>query len=427
MLKLILICMFFLTSTFSATSVDKKISSRKKELSKQKQVKNKATVQVKILAKQITKQTNELKKLEREIVIVNKDISQHQKMLNSSQNKLQNLKKTSKRLKREKEGNEEHIVDIIIEDFASSIAIKLANENSLKELIDSEIYTLLSENSKDSLLKLNSQYMNVTQDTRDNERNVSKLTIYINKREKKRIILTSLKNKHNKALKSLEGKHIAYQKELKRVINKQKTIQSLLSKLNIVKDKEIKKQKVASRKERARLAALKKKHAKEDITSNSSEAVTRRHARKIDLDVRMLGSSTKGVKISKYRGKKTIAPLKSYTIIKKFGKYYDPVYKIKLFNESIVLKSKTHKSKVYSVLNGKIVYAKKNAGILHNVVIVQHKNGLHTIYSHLDQISPTLKVGKWIKKGYVVGRVDDTLTFQATKNNAHINPQDLFN
>ena len=72
------------------------------------------------------------------------------------------------------------------------------------------------------------------------------------------------------------------------------------------------------------------------------------------------------------------------------------------------------------------MYAKKNSGMLENVVIIQHKGGLHTIYSHLDKISPTLKVGKWIKKGYVVGRIDDTLTFQATKNSAHINPKDLF-
>lgn len=64
--------------------------------------------------------------------------------------------------------------------------------------------------------------------------------------------------------------------------------------------------------------------------------------------------------------------------------------------------------------------------MLENVVIIAHQNGLHTIYSHLDQISPSLKVGRWIKKGYVVGRVNDTLTFQATKNEMHVNPKDLF-
>jgi len=77
-------------------------------------------------------------------------------------------------------------------------------------------------------------------------------------------------------------------------------------------------------------------------------------------------------------------------------------------------------------LNGKVVYAKKNAGMLDNVVIIQHENGLHTIYSHLDEISPTLVVGKWIKQGYVVGRVNNTLMFQATKDSSHIDPKDLF-
>jgi len=83
-------------------------------------------------------------------------------------------------------------------------------------------------------------------------------------------------------------------------------------------------------------------------------------------------------------------------------------------------------SKVYNVLSGKIVYAKKNSGTLENVVIVQHTGGLHTVYSHLDKIAPTLKTNKWIKKGFVVGRVSNILMFQATKNSKFINPQDLF-
>lgn len=140
----------------------------------------------------------------------------------------------------------------------------------------------------------------------------------------------------------------------------------------------------------------------------------------------MIGSSTSGIKISRYKGRRTISPLDSFDVIKKFGTYYDPVYKIELFNESVVLKSKKPQAKVKAIFNGKIVYAKKDAGMLENVVIIAHQNGLHTVYSHLDKISPSLKVGRWIKKGYVVGRVNDTLTFQATKNEMHINPKDLF-
>lgn len=45
------------------------------------------------------------------------------------------------------------------------------------------------------------------------------------------------------------------------------------------------------------------------------------------------------------------------------------------------------------VLNGKVVYA-KNAGMLANVVI-QHEGVLIQFYSHLDEISPTLKI--WVR------------------------------
>jgi murein DD-endopeptidase MepM/ murein hydrolase activator NlpD len=209
---------------------------------------------------------------------------------------------------------------------------------------------------------------------------------------------------------------------------------NLLSTLNILKEKEIKKEE--EKRKRERLLALKKKKEEERLAKaaknksnnvqKTQESVQKDNAEEIDLDVRILGSSTKGVKIGKYRGSKTIAPLKSYSILKKFGKYYDPVYKIKLFNESILLKTNEPDAKVYSVLDGKVVYSKQNSGMLENLVIIQHKNGLYTIYSHLDQISPTLKVGKWIKKGYVVGRVDETLTFEAIVNNKYIDPADIF-
>jgi murein DD-endopeptidase MepM/ murein hydrolase activator NlpD len=180
-----------------------------------------------------------------------------------------------------------------------------------------------------------------------------------------------------------------------------------------------------------RLAAQKKRKSKKESSKKGTytldeDARNSRYAKDIDVDVRMIGSSTSGIKIVKYRGRKTIAPLDSFKVVKNFGKYYDPVYKIQLFNESIVLKTTKPQAKVKAIFNGKIVYAKKDAGMLENVVIVQHKNGLHTIYSHLDKISPSLKVGRWIKKGYVVGRVNDTLTFQATKNEKHVNPKDLF-
>ena len=40
--------------------------------------------------------------------------------------------------------------------------------------------------------------------------------------------------------------------------------------------------------------------------------------------------------------------------------------------------------------------------------------------------SPNFSSWKWIKQGYVVGRVDESLMFQVTKDSSHIDPKELF-
>ena len=168
--------------------------------------------------------------------------------------------------------------------------------------------------------------------------------------------------------------------------------------------------------------AKKRKQEKERKLALSSE--------KIVLDknlpkVKKHGSSYQAIKTKKYRGKKTIAPLDSYTITKKYGTYTDPIYGIKIFNESISLKPKSKNAKVKTVFNGKVIYADKTA-VLDNIVIVEHKNGLHTIYANLSQISPNIKKGSKIKKGYTIGRVSEELIFEVTEKSFHINPIRLF-
>ncbi len=414
---------FILSDTF-ASNIDKKIKNNRQILNKNKTVQIRTDLQVKILAKQISNQNNELTKLEKDIKDINNDIEIHEEKLKKAKNTLVDLQHNSKTLIQEKRKNEEQIVKVIIEDFSSSIALKLANESSLDELIDSEIYKLLSQNSKDEILKLNNSYEIVTQNKKQNQNQIEKISDYIEDRKEKKKQLDVLRDKYSKSLISLGKKHKEYQQQLKNIISKQESLKNLLAKLNILKKEEIEKER------QRRLAAAKKAAKNKSKKSNKSKKYDindeRNNQYADDLDVRMIGSSTSGIKISRYRGKKTIAPLDSFKVVKNFGKYFDPVYKIELFNESMILKTKIPQAKVKSIWNGKIVYAKKDAGLLENVVIIQHTNGIHTIYSHLDKISPSLKVGRWIKQGYVVGRVNDSLTFQATKNEAHIDPKDLF-
>ena len=444
MIKLFFFILLSLNTIFAASNIDKKIQTNTEKLNSSDDKKENTSLKIKELAEKIESQNSNITTLEKDINQINSDITEHQKLLEDAKYKLSDLNSKSTELIREKTSHEEQIVDTIIEEFSISIALKLASEDTLQELIDNEIYTLLSQYSKEKVSKLNTNYSALSTNTKNNQKDIEKIASYIEDRQKTKNKLTILKEKHSSSLISLEEQHKSYQEELNKVAKEQESLKNLLSELNILKEEESKKaqarEEADAEEKRKKLQELlaQKKATNQKVTEEESSSAplddvvqtadvrNQRYAKNLNLDVKKIGSSTDGIQIIKYKGEKTIAPLKSFKIVKNFGTYYDPVYKIKLFNESIVLKSDEPKAKVVSVLNGKVVYAKKNAGMLATVVIIQHEGGLHTIYSHLDEISPTLVVGKWIKQGYVVGRVDESLMFQATKDSAHIDPKDLF-
>ena len=411
MIRLIYI-LFLIPIFIFASTIDKKIAQNQKSLDSSKKNKDNTTVKIKEIADKIEASNTNLSKLEEDIIKINEDIEQHQKLLESSQSKLNNLQAKSSDLIKEKNSSEEEIINTIVEQFSTSLALQLASKESLQELIDNEMLNLLSTNAKQKVLKLNENYNRLTENTKANQQEINKLNSYIKDRLKTKENYKALQIKHTKSLENLEKEHKLYQAELKKVIEQQDSLSKILSDLKIVKQQELKK--------------AQEQKEEDNQQAQTTNVRNQKYAKDLNLDVKKVGSSTDGVQIVKYKGAKTIAPLKSFKIVKNFGTYYDPVYKIKLFNESIVLQSNEKDSKVVAVLNGKIVYAKKNAGMLENVVIIQHEGGIHTVYSHLDDIVPTLVVGKWVQKGSVVGRVNENLTFQVTKDSSHIDPRDLF-
>jgi len=112
----------------------------------------------------------------------------------------------------------------------------------------------------------------------------------------------------------------------------------------------------------------------------------------------------------------------TYKVVKKFGAYHDPIYKVDLFNESVTLEPTTNSTKVYNVLDGVVVYAKDENSSLGNVVIIKHRNDTHTIYSTLQSINQDLTIGLKIKKGFDIGNIENTFVFQVTKENKYLNP-----
>ena len=239
---------------FCSTNIDKKIQKNKQILSSSAEKEETTSLKIKELAEKIEAQNTNIITLEKDIKQVNSDIDEHQKLLEDAKNKLDELKSKSTELIKEKSSNEEQIVDTIIEEFSISIALKLASENSLQELIDSEIYTLLSQHSKDKVLKLNNNYNALSTNTKSNQKDIDKISSYIQDRQKTKEKLTNLKQKHSTSLVSLEEQHKSYQEELNKVAEQQKSLKNLLSELNILKEEENKK--VAAEEEERRREKL---------------------------------------------------------------------------------------------------------------------------------------------------------------------------
>ncbi len=124
------------------------------------------------------------------------------------------------------------------------------------------------------------------------------------------------------------------------------------------------------------------------------------------------------------RDYKTISPIKDGILTKDFGTYTDETYNLKIFNESITIQAPKVNSSVQNVLDGKVVFAGESK-MLGNVVVVAHHEKMHTVYANLSEIASPIAVGTNIKKGYTMGKVEETLIFQVTKDSKHVNPLDL--
>jgi len=367
------------------SNVNKKMAKTAKAILKQK--------------KELLRQNRYLKELEEELKVKEgsyKDNSAQLKALNDYQVKL----------KKEQDKIEEELVFVIARSVSLSVILEEDYAINAESLIEFEVLNTMLSESKRRAKKLNAQFYSNIKNIDVLKGHTSKLEKAIANIDKKRKDLVKTKRENKKALKKLELAKASYKKELKKLLSKQNALKKTLARLNIIKIDEARK----AKQEKERKEAFKRKN----IVSNDNLPKVKKH-----------GSSYQALKTKKYRGRKTIAPLDSYTMSKKYGTYTDPIYGIKIFNESISLKPKKANAKVKTVFNGKVIYADKTA-VLNNIVIVEHKDGLHTIYANLSQISPNIKKGKKIKKGYTIGRVSDELIFEVTQKSYHINPIRLF-
>lgn len=109
----------------------------------------------------------------------------------------------------------------------------------------------------------------------------------------------------------------------------------------------------------------------------------------------------------------------------KFGKVVHPKYNTTTKNNGIDILS-SYGENVYSVVQGRVVYAGKFIGY-GNLVVIDHKDGFYSLYGHLSEI--LVKVGDEIPAGRIIGRVGESgslsgpmLHFELRKDGKPVDP-----
>ncbi len=396
-----LLCLFLSLLFVSGLSANtqKKIKQQSNYLNSKGRLERRITKKLKDVAKEIISKTQIIKLLGQKIDNLDKSIAQNEAVILQRKKILNSLLDNNKELSKEKKDLEQKIINIIAKDFSYFLIsdrnyIETKDSILIEEIMDKMDIILRKEFST-----ISKNYEKINHNIASHEKKIESIRAQIKKSLNNKKRLTLLKKEKEISIKKLNKEKLAYKKRLEHVEKERRSIRATLEKLKILKKAE-------------------------DLRSLRAKELKKRKSGTAKLSVRQIGSSYQVSKVKRYRGRKTIAPLSSFTVKRKFGNYVDPIYNIKIFNESVVLESKAYNAKVRNILNGKVIFAKDTA-VLDKVIIIENSNGIHTIYAHLSKIAPTVKVGKKIRKGYIIGRVESDLTFEVTQKNYHINPLDL--
>ena len=402
----ILSCLVIPHLLMSAPSTTQKIDEKAKTLEEKLQTEKKIHGKLHDIANEIMNEEKDIEKIKDKIEDLSKNINESQEVVQRKNEYLEKLTKDTQVLSTQKKDLEQKIIKIIAEDFSFYLVSDsgyLDNEDGI--LVD-EVLQKMDTILRKEFGKLATDYKQVNDQIYSQSQEIKTLHGEIQFAKNKKDELISLEKKRESSIVALNNKKESYKKQLDDIQKERDEIRTTLEQLKIIKVQE-----------EAKILA--EKNAKQRDKGQSTVG-----GGSDSSGIKQIGSSYQNSNVKKYVGEKTIAPLDGYTVKRKFGDYVDPIYKIKIFNESVVLSSTTPDATVKSVLNGKVIFAKDTAS-MEKVVIIENGDDIHTIYAHLSKIAPTIQVGQKIKKGYVIGRVDNDLTFEVTQKNFHIDPLEL--
>ena len=399
---------------FAAGTTANKTQSTKQNLKTKAEQEKKLNKKLDELAKSILSGEKNVKTTAEQISILSVQVKELESSAKAADASLNTLIAQNKDLVAEQKRIEASLLAIISKRFAYDLIVPKNYIESEESIISAEILNSLTKDSQNEVNKIAKDYSKTINSIKSQTDKIGAIKLDLAEFRSKQDKLIALQTKQKKDLAQLKSDKDSYEKELSAIQADQEELRKTLEKLAIIAKNE--EEEKARAQQKAKLEEAKKAKNNEKLASQSQKTAKN--------DVRQVGSSYQMSQVKRYTGAKTIAPLEKFTLKQAFGDYTDPIYKIKIFNESVVLRSALSDAVVKNVLDGKVVFAKETP-LLQKVVIVENKDGIHTIYAHLSKIAPTIKVGSRLKKGYVIGRVERDLTFEVTQKNYHINPMEL--
>ncbi|GHQ18000.1 peptidase M23 [Helicobacter pylori] len=381
-------------NTQKVSDIAKDIQHKETLLKKTHEEKNQLNSRLSSLGEAIRSKELQKAEIERQMIALKKSLEKNRNESLAQEKVLTNYRKSLDHLQKQRSFLQKKVFDTLLQDFLFSQALKRQNLASSNDVILQVAFENLHQSTLSKMSQLSQEEKDLNAQALKVKSSIQKISSVIDEQKTREVTLKSLQTEQDKLILSMQKDYAIYNQRLTLLEKERQNLNALLKRLNIIKQNRENEEKVSLKK--------------------YSQA----------LEVKQVASSYQNINTTSYNGPKTIAPLNDYEVVQKFGPYIDPVYNLKIFSESITLVSKTPNALVRNVLDGKIVFAKE-INMLKKVVIIEHKNGIRTIYSQLDKIAPTIKSGMHIQKGYVLGRIDQRLGFEVTMKEKHINPLEL--
>ncbi|AFI06372.1 murein hydrolase activator EnvC family protein [Helicobacter cetorum] len=393
-LGVFLLATLLLANTPKVSDITKDIQNKETRLKKTHEEKLQLNSRLNSLAEAIHSKERQKVEIERQIATLKKSLEKNRHESLAQEKILTNYRNSLEKLQQQRLHLQGGVLDVLLQNLLFSQALEGQHLASSNDVILQVAFEKLHKNTLLKMSQLSQKEKEFSLQVSKIQTNIQKISSVIDTQKSKELALRSLQAQQNKLILGMQKDYLAYNQRLALLDKERQNLNALLKHLNIVKQT--------------------KEHEERDKSSKPSQA----------LEVKQIASSYQNINTISYNGPKTIAPLNDYEVVQKFGPYVDPVYNLKIFSESITLVSKTPNALVRNVLDGKIVFAKE-INMLKKVVVIEHKNGIRTIYSQLDKIAPTIKSGMRIQKGYVLGRIEQRLSFEVTMKEKHINPLEL--